>query len=197
MWMIESEHTCSRRVPDFMVKIAPSVCCWIPTTGFIGVHCAVADEARLNPKRTARKERGNEFLTRILRRPRGNQVLGRELAVRLRSDSSAAKISPQRQTHASRPASRCTESIPTPATASRQLTVSLRCGDCQRQKGVKRGACDIVTHLFTVYCRHHSGFNLLPDRPCASEKSRCGVKRALASGNENDYVVSGRSRLMV
>src|SRR5882724_1282393 len=59
-----------------MVKVTPSVCGWIATTGFIGAHCAIADERIPNTNRTVRMALTNEFLSRILRRPRGNQVRG-------------------------------------------------------------------------------------------------------------------------
>ena len=64
--MIESEHTCSRSTPDFMVKLTPSVCGWIATTGFIGVHCASAGDTSSNTKSAVKQKRQrNALLSRI------------------------------------------------------------------------------------------------------------------------------------
>src|ERR1035438_3206820 len=78
--MIESEHTCSRSTPDFMVKLTPSVCGWIATTGFMGVHCPIAGDTSSNTKRTTRKTRGNEFLSRIIKDLGEMRFVERELA---------------------------------------------------------------------------------------------------------------------
>jgi hypothetical protein len=64
--MIVSEHTCSRRTPLLIVKITPSVCGWLAITGFMGVHCATADNARLNMKSTVVNTRPTECESRIL-----------------------------------------------------------------------------------------------------------------------------------
>jgi hypothetical protein len=63
-----------------MVKITPSVCGWIATTGFIGAHCAIALDTSPNTKTTERKARRKKaFLFRILRRPPGTSfaLIGR------------------------------------------------------------------------------------------------------------------------
>jgi hypothetical protein len=68
--------------PDFLVKLTPSVCGWIATTGFIGVHCASAGYTSSNTTqmRTTRKTRGNEFLSRIVKDLGEMRFVERELA---------------------------------------------------------------------------------------------------------------------
>ena len=55
--MIESEQTCSRSVPDFMVNVAPSGCGWTAITGFMGAHCASAADENPNKNRIAKMKR--------------------------------------------------------------------------------------------------------------------------------------------
>src|SRR5665811_2504073 len=60
-----------------MVRIAPSACGWTATTGFMGAHCANADDASPNTKSTTRNERGRKvFWSSIFMKTSRHRTLG-------------------------------------------------------------------------------------------------------------------------